>query len=122
VRRRCPACGKAPIFHGWFATHEACRACGRRFVRGPGYMLGSIYFNYGVTALIVVVAYFGFYLTDVFSGPQLLVMLTLFSIVFPLWFIRYARSLWLAFDELFDPWPNEDEARTIAANRDRPAI
>ena len=49
VRLRCPACGQAKIFRGWFAMHEACAACGRRYQRDAGYFLGSIYFNYGVT-------------------------------------------------------------------------
>jgi hypothetical protein len=31
--------------------------------------------------------------------------------VFPLWFFRYARALWIAFDEKWDPWPNEEERR-----------
>jgi hypothetical protein len=29
--------------------------------------------------------------------------LAAFCVFFPLWFFRYARSLWLAFDEYFDP-------------------
>ena len=89
--------------------HEACPECGRRFQRGPGYLLGSIYFNYGVTASIVVGAYFAFYFSELLSSRQTLVVLSLFCLVFPLWFFRYARSLWIAFDELFDPWPNEEE-------------
>jgi hypothetical protein len=66
-------------------------------------MLGSIYFNYGVTAIIVLVAYFSFYFSELLSANQLLALLTAFSVVFPLWFFRYARALWMAFDELFDP-------------------
>jgi hypothetical protein len=91
--------------------HDRCPACGRRFNRAPGYFLGSIYFNYGVTALLVVVLYFSFYFGEVFTGKQLLVALTAFSVVFPLWFFRYARALWIAFDERWDPWPNEEERR-----------
>lgn len=94
--------------------NDRCPVCGRRFNRAPGYLLGSIYVNYGVTALLVVVAYFSLYFSEVFSGRQLLWVLTAFSIVFPLWFFRYARSLWIAFDERWDPWPNEQEAREEA--------
>ena len=111
VRLRCPACGRAPIFRGWFAMHESCAACGRRFARDPGYLLGSIYFNYGVTALLVVVMYFTMFFRDWFSDGQRLVLLSVFAIVFPLWFFRYARAFWIAFDERWDPWPNEQEAR-----------
>jgi uncharacterized protein (DUF983 family) len=108
---RCPRCGAASIFVGWFAMNDGCPACGRKFNRGPGYFLGSIYFNYGITAVIVVVAYFSFYFSDVLSGTPLLGLLTAFIVAFPLWFFRYARSLWVAVDEALDPWPNEEERR-----------
>jgi uncharacterized protein (DUF983 family) len=117
LRLLCPRCGDAPIFRGWFSMHDRCPACGRRFNRAPGYFLGSIYFNYGVTALLVVVLYFSLYFGEVFTGKQLLVALTAFSVVFPLWFFRYARALWLAFDERWDPWPNEEERRAGDAAR-----
>jgi uncharacterized protein (DUF983 family) len=109
----CPACGKAPIFHGWFATYETCAACGRRFNRDAGYFLGSIYFNYGVTAMIVVVMYFAMFFGDVLTDSQRLLVLTAFGVLFPMWFFRYARAFWMAFDERWDPWPNEEEARKM---------
>ena len=31
------------------------------------------------------------------------VIATAFCVLFPLWFFRYARSLWLGFDYYFDP-------------------
>jgi uncharacterized protein (DUF983 family) len=111
LRLRCPKCGGAAIFLGWFAMNDRCPACGRLFNRSPGYFLGSIYFNYGLTAVLVVIAYFSFYFSHLMSGTPLLVLLTAFIVVFPLWFFRYARSLWLALDEFLDPWPNEEERR-----------
>lgn len=117
LRLRCPACGRAPIFRGLFSMHDSCEACGRRFNRAPGYLLGSIYINYGVTAMLVVIAYFSLYFTDTLRGTPLLVLLTAFSVIFPLWFFRYARALWIAFDERWDPWPNEEERREQARQR-----
>jgi uncharacterized protein (DUF983 family) len=114
ARLRCPACGRAPIFRGWFSMHEACAACGRRFHRDPGYLLGSIYFNYGVTASIVLAAYFAMFFGDVLDDFARLLVLGTFAIVFPMWFFRYARALWMAFDERWDPWPNEEELREEA--------
>jgi uncharacterized protein (DUF983 family) len=101
---RCPACGQTKVFRGWFAMHEACSHCGRQFQRGPGYFLGSIYVNYAVTGAIVIALFFSFFLTDTLTGTPLLVLLCLFALVFPVWFFRYARALWIAFDELVDPW------------------
>ena len=94
--------------------HEACPACGRRFARDPGYLLGSIYFNDGVTALIVVVMYFTMFFRDWFSDGQRLALLSAFAIAFPLWFFRYARAFWIAFDERWDPWE-------VARSEDREA-
>lgn len=111
LRLRCPACGQAKLFQNWISMNDPCPDCGRKFNRAPGYLLGSIYFNYGVTALIVVVIYFSLYLTKTFTGRQLLWILTAFSVLFPLWFFRYGRALWIAFDERWDPWPNEEERR-----------
>ena len=48
---------------------------------------------------------------------QLLAVLAVFSIVFPMWFFRYARALWIAFDERWDPWPNDQERRQIERER-----
>lgn len=98
--------------------NDPCPECGRKFDRAPGYLLGAIYFNYGVTALLVVVCYFSLFLTGTLTGKQLLWTLTAFSVLFPLWFFRYARGLWIAFDERWDPWPNEEEARQIELERE----
>jgi uncharacterized protein (DUF983 family) len=103
VRLRCPACGRGRIFHGVFTMHDACPNCGRPFQRGPGFFLGSIYFNYGVTGLLVTVIYFAFFFTELLSDRQLIVLMTAFALLFPVWFFRYARALWIAFDELWDP-------------------
>ena len=90
-----------------------CANCGRRFQRDPGYLLGSIYFNYGVTALLMIAGYFGLYFSAVLTSQQILPLLAVFCLLFPLWFFRHARALWIAFDEYFDPWPNEEEARQL---------
>jgi uncharacterized protein DUF983 len=101
------------MFHGLIAMEDACPNCGRSFRRGPGYLLGSIYFNYGVTALLVTAMFFAGFFSEVFTSNQLLVGLTLFAILFPIWFFRYARALWITFDERWDPWPNEEERGQI---------
>lgn len=93
--------------------HDNCTACGRRLNRDAGYLLGSIYFNYGVTATLVVMMYFAMFFGDVLTNGQRLLVLSAFAILFPLWFFRYARALWIAFDEHWDPWPNEEELRQM---------
>lgn len=111
LRLRCPACGVGKLFAGWFAMNPTCAHCGTRFERGPGYFLGSIYFNYGLTALLVTVTFFGLFLGFSVSPKHMLWPLAAFCVLFPLWFFRYARSLWLAFDQYFDPRGKENVDR-----------
>jgi len=111
LRLRCPACGTGKIFRGLFTMHAECPHCGRPFQRGPGFFLGSIYFNYFVTALLVTISYFAFFFSEVLTDRQLLVVTLGFALAFPLWFFRYARSLWIAFDELWDPTKGSDDER-----------
>jgi uncharacterized protein (DUF983 family) len=103
VRLRCPRCGEGKLFRGWFSMYPNCSGCGLKFQREPGYFLGSIYFNYGLTAFLVTVTYFALFTTTDISPQMLLWSLTAFCVLFPLWFFRYARSLWLGFDHYFDP-------------------
>jgi uncharacterized protein (DUF983 family) len=80
-----------------------CPACGVTFEREPGYFVGAIYLNYGVTTLIAVAGYFAL---DAWLAPAPLTQVALwavFAVVFPLWFFRYSRGLWLSLDYLVDP-------------------
>jgi len=113
LRLRCPACGKTKMFRNWFSMLDPCAVCGRRYHRAPGYLLGSIYFNYGVTTVLVLAIYFGLYFTEAMTGRPLLYLTGTFSLLFPIWFFRYARALWIAMDEKFDPWPNEEERHEL---------
>lgn len=117
ARLRCPRCGQGKVFQGWFSMNDSCPSCDRKFNRAPGYFLGSIFFNYGVTAILMVVAYFSLFFALGRVSQAWLTGLAGFTLVFPLWFFRYARTLWIAVDEQLDPWPNEQEQRELAASR-----
>src|SRR3989449_8806554 len=54
LRLRCPRCGRAALYAGWFAMHPRCEACGLRYEREQGYFVGAIYLNYAVTAGVAV--------------------------------------------------------------------
>lgn len=103
LRLRCPVCGQGPMFRGLLSMNKRCSHCGLWYERASGYFLGSIYFNYTVTAVIASAAYL---LPMVWLGrpPQwLLVPIVAFCVIFPLMFFRYARSLWLALDHYLSP-------------------
>lgn len=103
LRLRCPVCGRGRLFRTWFHMHIDCSHCGLKFDRGPGYYLGSIYINYGLTAALLTAGYLALFLTDTLSPTARLALLGGFCVIFPLWFFRYARSLWLALDLYVDP-------------------
>jgi hypothetical protein len=87
--------------------YAACPHCAANFQREPGFYLGSIYFNYGLTALICVVAY-ALMMFYRWPTPRQQMAITLaFALLFPIWFFRYARSLWLGFDQFMDPRAGE---------------
>lgn len=113
LKLRCPRCGRGRLFLGRFTMYEACPACGLHYQREPGFYLGSIYFNYGATALIVTAVYLAlFAYTDLTqTAPRLvLAALTMFCVAFPLLFFRHARSLWLGWDQFADPQPAWNES------------
>jgi uncharacterized protein (DUF983 family) len=103
VALRCPRCGETELFRGWFSMHERCDFCGLRFERAQGYFVGAIYVNYAVTTAIAVIGYFALWrLADPSTAAQLTLWIP-FVLLFPLWFFRYSRSLWLALEYLLNP-------------------
>jgi uncharacterized protein (DUF983 family) len=106
-RLRCPLCGKGKLFRNWIKMHPNCSHCGAKFEREAGFFLGSIYFNYGLTALIVSIFYPLALFNEWLSNDALLGSSLVFCLIFPMWFFRYARSLWLGFDQFVDPRPEE---------------
>lgn len=106
-RLRCPFCGQGRLFRNWIRMRDSCDVCHASFQREPGFFLGSIYFNYGLTALIIAIAYPSLLFNQVASPNVLLAACLVFCVLFPLWFFRYARSLWLGFDQFVDPRAGE---------------
>ena len=105
LRLRCPRCGQEKLFRGLFAMQEDCGTCGLHYEREAGYFVGAIYVNYAATT---VMSLGGFFLLDSMidlSMYQQIALWAFFSTVFPLWFFRYSRSLWLALDHIFSPEP-----------------
>lgn len=127
IRLRCPRCGLGPLFGArepggrradgergaargtlrwlgeWFAMQPACRVCGLRFERAQGYFVGAIYINYGVTATLAIGGYLTLWsLTSLSTAWQFALWVPV-VVLFPLWFFRYSRSLWLALEYLVNP-------------------
>jgi len=105
VSLRCPRCGQTPLFRGWFSMARECALCGLVFERAQGYFVGAIYINYAVSSVIAVGGFFVLWAWfDLPTRWQFAIWVP-FLIVFPLWFFRYSRSLWLAIEYLVNPEP-----------------
>jgi uncharacterized protein (DUF983 family) len=102
-RLRCPRCGHGRLFKNLILMNADCNHCHLHYEREPGYFLGSIYINYGLTALLVTLFYFALFFSGVVSPQTALWLVAAFALAFPIWFFRYARSLWMGFDHYWDP-------------------
>ena len=89
--------------------HPKCDACGSKYEREPGYFLGSIYVNYGLTALTTTFVYITLHFGADVSNWWLLPPLLAFCLTFPLLFFPYARAYWLAMDLSFDQINDEPD-------------
>jgi uncharacterized protein (DUF983 family) len=107
MRLRCPLCGQGKLFRTWLLMHERCPQCGVKFEREPGFFLGSIYINYGLTVLVVAIIYPALLFNQVVPEQPLLWSALAFTILFPLLLFPWARSLWLGFDQWRDPREGE---------------
>jgi uncharacterized protein (DUF983 family) len=96
LRLRCPRCGEGRLFSGLLRTAPSCGVCGLVTAPEPGYYLGAIYINYGATALLGLLLVL--VLLPDLPTPWLVGVLAVHCVVFPTWFFRYSRSLWLGFD------------------------
>ena len=109
LRLRCPQCGESKLFHHWVLMYPKCEHCGLTYEREPGYFLGSIYVNYGLTALITTFVYVGFHIVLGYSNAWVVPPLVAFCILFPVLFFPFARAYWLAMDLSFDRYRGEDD-------------
>lgn len=82
--------------------YHHCPNCNLKYERAPGYFLGSAYINYGATAVLVTLLYINLHFFARMSNQVLAAPLGLFCVLFPLFFFRIARSLWLGMDFYFD--------------------
>jgi len=102
---RCPRCGRGKLFRGLFTMEPECRICHLRVEREPGYFVGAIYLNYGATVFLALGGSFALdAVSEARTSTQLAVWLP-FTVLFPLVFFRYSKSLWLSFEYFVNPEP-----------------
>jgi uncharacterized protein (DUF983 family) len=125
---RCPVCEQGSLFSGWFQMHRRCPHCGARFERDQGEVSGGMTISILATSLTFLV---GFFVTDALFAWALwaqLVIWIAFVVLFPVFFYRYSRALWVALLHLagrvyWDNEPYEESQHSILdAFRARPQV
>lgn len=98
LRLRCPACGGGELFQGLFRMASGCPACGLSYEREPGFYLGSIYINYGITVVVCGLLYAAMVLGMGTSSELALGVSAAVAVLLPLVLFRFARAVLLAID------------------------
>lgn len=69
LRRRCPHCGRGPLFVHWVTLHSHCRRCGLQFLRNQGdTWLFFLVMNRIPILVAIATIYFGFRVTNWMTG------------------------------------------------------
>jgi uncharacterized protein (DUF983 family) len=106
---RCPICLKGRVFRNLLNIHRECSECGYFFTRESGYFLGSVYFGYAATIAVAIGAWLLFARGFALGWSNLVLFVVLAVVfVFPIWFFRYSRMLWMALDLYLNPPVSED--------------
>src|SRR6185369_10098343 len=95
LKLRCPACGASRIVAQPFHIRHHCPSCMALFKREDGFFVGAILANVVTTELLIVVA----------DYENVLVLLFLMALIFPVAFYHHSWSLWLGFDFLVESLP-----------------
>ena len=117
VLLRCPVCGTKPIFpplartrnlHDWFTPLDGCPRCGYAYDREPGYFLLSVWaINYGIAALLGLALYLVFEWFYDWPVWTLIAAVVVPVVLFNILFARHSKSIFIAWDHLFDPHERE---------------
>jgi uncharacterized protein (DUF983 family) len=121
VRLACPRCGHGSLFSGFFRMHEACGRCGLSFAREPGFYLGSIYVNYGVTVIVTGGLYGLLVLGCGLSPETALAWCLAVAVALPILFFRHARSFLLALDSSVNRHQSTRDAATTTGDGGMPS-
>jgi len=112
ARLRCPNCGGGPILDSWFKMRARCPVCGLPLERGEqGYQVGSYMLNIIAAELLFLVLFLGVLFLTWPNPPWTLLQYgaPVLMIVAPFLFFPFSKTLFLAFDLLFRPWPRTDD-------------
>ncbi len=113
IRLRCPNCGDRSIVVRWLKMRSKCPACGMRVDRGEAdYFLGSMMFNLIAAEGLFALAMLGAIVVTWPDPPwdALLYGGAILMAGAPFAFYPFSKTLWLAFDLIFRPTTDPEEA------------
>jgi uncharacterized protein (DUF983 family) len=131
LRRRCAVCGDKKLFKRWVIMVDRCPRCGFKFERAPGQWLGSWFLNICLAQMLVILIVIAGVLISYPHPPTLTLIIVggLTTVLFPIWFFPYSRTIWVAidlamtpleFDEGVDPqWELAADVERLLAERPR---
>ena len=122
--RHCPVCGSGHLFEHYFKLKPQCPHCGLRFQRLEGQWSGDIGINtivtFGLLYVVLMVGVIGFG-GRVNVGALAAVGIAV-VLVFPVAFVPFAKTLWLAIDLMMRPVEAAEFASDAAATPDRSSV
>lgn len=112
IARRCPRCGSGRIFASWFRLGERCPRCRLRLERENDFFLGGYVINLAVTEGLLALALF-VYVLRITADPgtflvPVLVAGGIISVVLPILFFPFSRTIWMAIDLAMRPVPQDE--------------
>jgi uncharacterized protein (DUF983 family) len=105
--KRCPRCGGKGVYDSWFRMKDRCPTCGYRFEREPGFFVGAYLINFAIAEGLLFVLVMGFVFWKN-SRPDAgvavpIALAVVVSIVAPMLFYPYSRTIWSAIDLVMTP-------------------
>lgn len=113
LKLQCPACGRASIIERPFHIKRSCPACRVIFKREEGFFVGAIMANVITTEFLILVVYFACLLFTKWEEQNILTILFVTGVSFPLLFYHHSWSLWLGMDHLIEGLPSPQKNRRI---------
>ena len=106
---QCLACGRGKLAAGLFELPKRCGRCGYYFERETGYFLPHVVIGYVPTVGVALGCWqFLERVLKIRADAAILPIAIGAAVLFAIWFVRYAKALWIAFDLLFHPPTAED--------------
>ncbi|MCU1455078.1 MAG: hypothetical protein JWN46_3224 [Acidimicrobiales bacterium] len=107
LRKRCPRCGGNGLYESWFRMRPRCPRCGYKFEREDGFFVGAWFVNFTVTEALVFVLVMVFVFVKNADAEASVIPIAVvgvvLSVVAPVLFYPYSRTIWAAIDLAMTP-------------------